>query len=166
MRWRSFRSSSRVAESRILTMRLRLLFATLIVAAGTSLYSQTSSPTMRFIQTNGIRMRIAEMGKGPLVLFLHGFPESWYSWRHQLPAVAGAGFRAVAPDMRGYGDTDKPAAVEAYDIHNLARDVVGIIDALGEKTAVVVGHDWGSMVAWNSVLLHPDRFTGLIAMSV
>jgi pimeloyl-ACP methyl ester carboxylesterase len=148
-------------------MRSRLLLAAaLAVAASTSLDGQTGGPTMRFIQANGIRMRIAEMGKGPLVLFLHGFPESWYSWRHQLPAVAAAGFRAVAPDMRGYGDTDKPAAVEAYDIHNLARDVVGVIDALGEKTAVVVGHDWGSLVAWNSVLLHPDRFTGLVAMSV
>ena len=111
-------------------------------------------------------MRIAEMGQGPLVVLLHGFPESWYSWRHQLPALAGAGYHAVAPDMRGYGQTDKPAAVEDYDIQHLTADVVGIIDALGEKTAVVVGHDWGALVAWNAVLLHPDRFTGLVAMSV
>ncbi len=125
-----------------------------------------STPTLRFIQSNGLRMRIAEMGRGPLVLLLHGWPESWYSWRHQLPDLAAAGFHAVAPDMRGYGQTDKPAAVGDYDIHHLTADVVGIIDALGEKTAVVVGHDWGSIVAWNSVLLHPGRFTGLAAMSV
>jgi len=129
--------------------------------------AQTASqPTLRFVQSNGIRMRIAEMGQGPLVLLLHGWPESWYSWRHQLPAIAAAGFHAVAPDMRGYGQTDKPPAVADYDIHHLTADVVGLIDALGEKTAVVVGHDWGSIVAWNSVLLHPARFTGLVAMSV
>jgi pimeloyl-ACP methyl ester carboxylesterase len=121
---------------------------------------------MRSITSNGIQMRIAEMGKGPLVIFLHGFPESWYSWRHQLPALAQAGFHAVAPDMRGYGKTDKPTAVEDYDIQHLTADVVGIIDALGEKTAVVVGHDWGSIIAWNCLLLHPDRFTGLVPMSV
>ena len=121
---------------------------------------------MRTVEANGIKLRIAEMGKGPLVIFLHGFPESWYSWRHQLPAVAKAGFHAVAPDLRGYGKSDKPANVDDYDIHHLTADVVGLIDALGEKTAVVVGHDWGSLVAWNAVLLHPDRFTGLVAMSV
>jgi pimeloyl-ACP methyl ester carboxylesterase len=111
-------------------------------------------------------MRIAEEGRGPLVLLLHGWPESWYSWRHQLPALAAAGFHAVAPDMRGYGKTDRPAAVEDYDIQHLTADIVGIIDALGEKTAVVVGHDWGAIVAWNCVLLHGSRFTGLVAMSV
>jgi pimeloyl-ACP methyl ester carboxylesterase len=121
---------------------------------------------MRTVEANGIKMRIAEMGQGPLVIFLHGFPESWYSWRHQLPAIAKAGFHAVAPDLRGYGKTDKPANVEDYDIRHLTADVTGLIDALGEKTAVVVGHDWGSLVAWNAVLLHPDRFTGLVAMSV
>lgn len=123
-------------------------------------------PRMRTVETNGIKLRIAEMGKGPLVIFLHGFPESWYSWRHQLPAVAKAGFHAVAPDLRGYGKSDKPANVDDYDIRHLTADVTGLIDALGEKTAVVVGHDWGSLVAWNAVLLHPDRFTGLVAMSV
>jgi pimeloyl-ACP methyl ester carboxylesterase len=125
-----------------------------------------SEPTLRFIQANEIRMRIAEMGEGPLVILLHGCPESWYSWRHQLPALASAGYRAVAPDLRGYGKTDKPAAVEAYDIHHLSADVVGIIDALGEKSAVVVGHDWGALVAWNAVLLHPERFSGVVGMSV
>ena len=124
------------------------------------------TPTLRFIEANGIRMRIAEMGSGPLVILVHGWPESWYSWRHQLPAIAEAGYHVVAPDMRGYGETDKPAAVEDYDIHQLTADVVGIVDALGEQTAVLVGHDWGAIVAWHCMLLHANRFTALVAMSV
>ena len=123
--------------------------------------------SFNFIETNGIRMRVAEMGNsGPLVILAHGWPESWYSWRHQIPAIADAGFRVVAPDMRGYGQTDAPVAVEDYDIEHLAGDMVGLIDAYGEQQAIIVGHDWGSIVAWNSVLLHPDRFRALIAMSV
>ncbi len=122
--------------------------------------------TLRFIQANGITLRIAEMGSGPLVLFVHGWPESWYSWRHQLPAIAAAGYRAVAPDMRGFGKSDKPEAVEDYDIHHVGADLVGILDALGEKSAVLVGHDWGAIVAWQCMLLHPERFTALVAMSV
>jgi pimeloyl-ACP methyl ester carboxylesterase len=121
---------------------------------------------MRFIEANGIRMRIAEMGRGPLVILVHGWPESWYSWRHQLPALAAAGFHAVAPDMRGYGKTDKPAALASYDIHHLTADIVGIVDALEEETAMLVGHDWGSIVAWHCMLLHADRFTALVALSV
>ncbi len=125
-----------------------------------------SGPELRFIETNGIRMRIAEMGDGPLVLLIHGWPESWYSWRHQLPALAEAGYHAVAPDMRGYGKSDKPGPVVGYEIEQLTADMVGIIDALGEETAVVAGHDWGSVVAWNCLLLHPNRFRALVAMSV
>jgi pimeloyl-ACP methyl ester carboxylesterase len=135
-------------------------------AANAPAAATDDKPTLRSVAANGINLRIAEMGKGPLVIFLHGFPESWYSWRHQLPALAKAGYHAVAPDMRGYGKSDKPASVEDYDIQHLTGDVVGLIDALGEKTAVVVGHDWGSIIAWNCLLLHPDRFTGLVAMSV
>ena len=105
-----------------------------------------AEPEFRFIESNGIRMRIAEMGDGPLVLLIHGWPESWYSWRHQLPALAEAGYHVVAPDMRGYGKTDKPETAEDYDIEHLTADVVGIIDALGEDTAVVVGHDWGETI--------------------
>jgi pimeloyl-ACP methyl ester carboxylesterase len=133
--------------------------------SGAAAASETE-PTLRIIEANGIKMRIAEMGKGPLVLFLHGFPESWYSWRHQLPALAKAGYRAVAPDLRGYGKSDKPPAVEDYDIRHLAADAVGILDALGEKTAVLVGHDWGSIIAWNTIMMYPDRFTALVPMSV
>ena len=118
--------------------------------SGAAAASQTE-PTLRIIEANGIKIRIAEMGKGPLVVLLHGFPESWYSWRHQLPALAKAGYRAVAPDLRGYGKSDKPQAVEDYDIRHLAADAVGVLDALGEKTAVLVGHDWGSIIAWNTI---------------
>jgi pimeloyl-ACP methyl ester carboxylesterase len=128
--------------------------------------AQLPQPAMRYIDSNGIKMRIAETGSGPLVIFVHGWPESWYSWRHQLPAVAAAGYRAVAPDMRGYGKTDKPQAVEDYDIHHLTADLVGIVDALGEKSAILVGHDWGAIVAWHAMLLHPDRFSALVALSV
>ena len=122
--------------------------------------------TFRFIESNGIKMRIAEAGTGPLVLLAHGWPESWYSWRHQMTMLADAGYHAVAPDMRGYGETDKPAAVDDYDVNHVAGDLVGILDALGEETAILVGHDWGAIVAWTTVLLHPSRFTALIAMSV
>jgi pimeloyl-ACP methyl ester carboxylesterase len=126
----------------------------------------TEQPTLRFVESNGIRMRIAEMGKGPLVLLVHGWPESWYSWRHQLSALAAAGYHAVAPDMRGYGKSDKPTAVEDYDIHHVTADLVGILDALGEKQAVLIGHDWGAIVTWHAMLLHPQRFTAHVAMSV
>lgn len=123
--------------------------------------------SFRFIESNGIRMRLATMGDtGPLVIMAHGWPESWYSWRHQIQALANAGYRVVAPDMRGYGATDAPPNVEDYDIVTLAADIVGIVDAHGEDKAILMGHDWGSIVAWNTVLLHPERFSALVAMSV
>ena len=128
--------------------------------------SPVAGVTFRFIQSNGIQLRIAEAGTGPLVLMAHGWPESWYSWRHQITMLADAGYHVVAPDMRGYGESDKPAAVDDYDITHVAGDLVGILDALGEETAILVGHDWGAIVAWSTVLLHPTRFTALIAMSV
>jgi pimeloyl-ACP methyl ester carboxylesterase len=128
--------------------------------------SIAKTPELRYIQANGIKLRIAELGSGPLVLLVHGWPESWYSWRHQLPALAAAGYRAVAPDMRGYGKSDKPAAVTAYDIQHVTTDLVGILDALGEKSAILIGHDWGAIVTWHAMLLHPQRFTALVAMSV
>ncbi|HIG43760.1 MAG: alpha/beta hydrolase [bacterium] len=118
------------------------------------------------IESNSISIRIAEAGTGPLVLLVHGWPESWYSWRHQVTGLAAAGYRVIAPDMRGYGDTDAPADPAEYRIDKLAADLVGILDAVNEQTAVLVGHDWGSMVVWNAAVLHPDRFTGVIGMSV
>lgn len=122
--------------------------------------------THRFIETNGIRMHLAESGAGPLVVLCHGFPESWYSWRHQLQALGEAGFHAVAPDMRGYGQTDRPKAIDQYTLLHLTGDMVGLLDALGAGTAVIVGHDWGGPVAWHSALLRPDRFRAVIGLSV
>ena len=120
----------------------------------------------RTLDVNGIRMHIAEQGRGPLVLLCHGFPESWYSYRHQLPALADAGYHAVAPDMRGYGQTESPEAVERYTLLHLVGDMIGLIDALGAPSAVIVGHDWGAPVAWHSALLRPDRVRGVVGLSV
>jgi pimeloyl-ACP methyl ester carboxylesterase len=120
----------------------------------------------RFVETNGIRVHVAEAGSGPLVVLLHGFPESWYSWRHQLPALAAAGYHAVAPDMRGYGQSDRPEAIDKYSIFHLVGDVVGLLDALGTPQAVVVGHDWGAPVAWHTALFRPDRVRGVVGLSV
>ena len=120
----------------------------------------------RTIETNGIRMHVAEAGSGPLVVLCHGFPESWYSWRHQLPALAAAGFHAVAPDMRGYGGTDAPPEIESYTLFHLVGDMVGLLDALGAETAAIVGHDWGAPVAWHAALLRSDRFRAVVGLSV
>ena len=126
----------------------------------------TAEPTLRTLPVNGLDMRIAEAGDGPLVVLCHGFPELWYSWRHQLSSLAEAGYRAVAPDQRGYGGTSRPEAIEDYTIDNLAADVVALIDALGEQQAVIVGHDWGSPVVWHTALRHPQRVRGVMGMSV
>jgi epoxide hydrolase A/B len=120
----------------------------------------------RTVETNGIRMHTVEAGEGPLVVLLHGFPEGWYSWRHQLAALAAAGYHAVAPDQRGYGHTDRPTDVHRYSMFHLVGDVVGLITALGENTAVVVGHDWGASVAWNTALFRPDLVRAIAALSV
>jgi pimeloyl-ACP methyl ester carboxylesterase len=120
----------------------------------------------RTIPVNGIKMHIAECGKGPLVLLCHGWPELWYSWRHQLIALADAGFHAIAPDMRGYGGTTAPEAVEAYTILHLVGDVVGLVYALGAKHALMVGHDWGAIVAWHAAQIRPDVFPAVVALSV
>jgi pimeloyl-ACP methyl ester carboxylesterase len=120
----------------------------------------------RTIETNGIRMHIAEAGTGPLVVVCHGFPELWYSWRHQLPALSDAGYHVVAPDMRGYGQTGGPDAIDQYTIFHLTGDMVGLLDALGEQTAVIVGHDWGAPVAWHAALFRPDRFRAVAGLSV
>ncbi|MBD2387554.1 alpha/beta fold hydrolase [Cylindrospermum sp. FACHB-282] len=125
-----------------------------------------TSVTHRFIETNSIKMHIAEQGQGKLVILCHGFPESWYSWRHQLSALAEAGFHAVAPDQRGYGQTDRPEAIEAYHVFQLVGDIVGLVNALGEEQAFIVGHDWGALVAWYCALLRPDMFRALTLLSV
>jgi pimeloyl-ACP methyl ester carboxylesterase len=120
----------------------------------------------RLIATDGLRQSVLEQGEGPLVLLCHGFPELAYSWRAQIPALAAAGYRAVAPDMRGYGAAERPAAVEAYSILHLVGDMVDLVRALGETTAVIVGHDWGAQVAWSAAQLRPDVFTAVAALSV
>lgn len=119
-----------------------------------------------FAHTNGIKMHYVEQGSGPLVVLCHGWPESWYSWRHQIPALAAAGFRVVAPDQRGYGQTDAPGPVDAYHILNLVGDIVGLVNALGADKAVIVGHDWGAMVAAHCALLRTDMFRALALLSV
>jgi epoxide hydrolase A/B len=120
----------------------------------------------RTVAANGVQIHLAEQGEGPLVLLCHGFPESWYSWRHQLAALAEAGFRAVAPDMRGYGHSEAPAAIDQYTLLHLVGDMVGVLDALGTDSAVIAGHDWGAPVAWHAALLRPDRFRAVIGLSV
>ncbi|UYB39989.1 alpha/beta hydrolase [Streptomyces sp. Je 1-4] len=124
------------------------------------------SPKHRHVSANGITMHCTEQGEGPLVLLLHGFPETSYSWRHQLQPLAEAGYRVVAPDQRGYGSTDCPEGVDNYTILHLVGDVVGLIHALGEKHAVVVGHDWGAAIAWHTALLRPDLVRGVAGVSV
>jgi epoxide hydrolase A/B len=119
-----------------------------------------------FVEANGIRHHFVEKGTGPLVLMLHGFPETSHTWRHQIDAVAAAGYRAVAPDVRGYGETDAPREVKDYRLRILAADAVGIVEALGEKQAVIVGHDWGAAIAWECARMHPEVFRAVVAMSV
>jgi pimeloyl-ACP methyl ester carboxylesterase len=129
---------------------------------------QTMPPPfdLQTIEANGISLRAAVEGDGPLVIMVHGFPELWYSWRHQIKPIAQAGYRVVAPDMRGYGGSDKPYEVEAYEMTNMMADVIGIIDALGEDSAILVGHDWGAPIGWNTAALHADRVSAVAALSV
>lgn len=120
----------------------------------------------RVVDARGTRIHLVEDGEGPLVLMVHGFPESWYSWRHQIPAVAGAGFRAVAIDVRGYGRSSAPLAVEEYSMLRHVSDNLGVVEELGVDSAVIVGHDWGSPIAATSALLRPDVFAAVALLSV
>jgi pimeloyl-ACP methyl ester carboxylesterase len=121
---------------------------------------------LKTVRANGITQRYAECGAGPAVLFCHGWPESWYSWRHPMLALAQSGYRCIAPDMRGYGGTDAPPEVDHYSILDLVGDMVALLRELGVGEAVVVGHDWGAPVAWHSALLRPDLFRAVVGMSV
>jgi pimeloyl-ACP methyl ester carboxylesterase len=118
------------------------------------------------IDAHGMRIHVAEAGEGPLVLFVHGFPESWYSWRHQIVALAAAGYRAAAIDVRGYGSSEAPDEVDAYRIIHLSGDCVGVVEALGAETATIVGHDWGSPIAAAAARIRPDVFTAVALLSV
>jgi pimeloyl-ACP methyl ester carboxylesterase len=120
----------------------------------------------RDVTANGIRIHFVEQGTGPLVLLCHGFPEGWYSWRAQLSALAAAGYRMVAPDMRGYGRTEAPPEISAYTILDIVGDMVGLVAALGARQAVIVGHDWGANIAWHAALFRPDVFPAVAALSV
>ncbi|MDH3545805.1 MAG: alpha/beta fold hydrolase, partial [Gammaproteobacteria bacterium] len=132
----------------------------------TTIQGTAMFPEPRYIKTNDIRMAIYEQGEGPPIVLLHGFPELAFSWRHQLPALAAAGYRAVAPDLRGYGRTDKPDGVEQYTMQELIADVTGLLDAEQIDTAMIVGHDWGALLAWQMALLVPERLAGLVALNV
>jgi pimeloyl-ACP methyl ester carboxylesterase len=125
-----------------------------------------ASVTEHRIDTGGVELHVLDAGTGPAVVLSHGFPELSYSWRHQIGPLADAGYRVIVPDQRGYGRSSRPEAIEDYDIEQLAGDLLGILDALGESTATVVGHDWGSLVVWHLALAQPDRVTGVCGMSV
>ncbi len=125
-----------------------------------------TEPVLQTLAVNGIQMRVATQGAGPLVLLCHGFPEGWVSWRSQMAALATAGYRAAAPDMRGYGGTDAPADPAKYTMLHHVGDMVALVKALGEQQAVIVGHDWGAPTAWNAALLRPEVFRAVAGLSV
>jgi len=125
-----------------------------------------STYDLQYIETNGVRLRAAVQGQGPLIVLVHGFPESWYSFRHQLDPLTRAGYRVAAIDVRGYGGSDKPQAIEAYSMKQLTSDVAGVVDALGGEPAVLVGHDWGAPIVWTTSMLHPTKVRAVVGMSV
>jgi pimeloyl-ACP methyl ester carboxylesterase len=140
----------------------------LLLTLCVSMLAQTTSSPIRHrtVAVNGINMHIAEQGEGPLVLMVHGFPELWYSWRHIIPAVAGAGYKAVAPDMRGYGQTDAPKEIDAYTMNHHVADLVALVKLLGYEQAVIMGHDWGASAASTAAAMRPDVFRALVLLSV
>lgn len=140
-----------------------------VASAALPAFAQTPQPvaaTARKIKVNGIEMFVEIHGSGPAVLLCHGFPELHRSWRHQIKALSAQGFRVIAPDLRGYGQTDSPKAISSYTIVELVKDLTDLLDALGESTCVIVGHDFGSVLAWNACLLEPARFRAIAALSV
>ncbi|KAJ0734487.1 putative soluble epoxide hydrolase [Helianthus annuus] len=120
----------------------------------------------RTVRVNGINMHVAEKGNGPIILFLHGFPELWYSWRHQIEALAALGYHCVAPDLRGYGDTDAPPSATSYTCLHVVGDVVALIDSLGGEAVYLVAHDWGAIIGWHLCLFRPDKVKAYACMSV
>lgn len=125
-----------------------------------------TDPHFTFVRRNGVRLRCVVEGDGPLAILVHGWPESWYSWRHQIAPLRAAGYRVVVPDVRGYGGSDAPEAIEAYDMESLIGDVLGLIDHFGKRRAVLIGHDWGAPIVWNTAALHPHRVRAVAALSV
>lgn len=139
-----------------------LLSALPILPAGAQ---APAMPPVRFVQTNGIRLAVHDAGSGPAIVLLHGFPGLAYTWRHQIPALVSAGYRVIVPDLRGYGQSDAPAAIEAYDIQQLTADMTGLLDVSGVDKALFMGHDWGGMLAWQMPLIHPKRVAGVIGVN-
>lgn len=126
---------------------------------------QAVMPRVRLVKANGINLAVYEAGSGPAIVLLHGFPGLAFNWRHQIPALAAAGYRVIVPDLRGYGQSDTPKAVEDYDIAHLTGDLVGLLDALGVEQAVFMGHDWGGLIAWQMPLFHEARVAGVIGVN-
>jgi len=120
----------------------------------------------RTVEVNGIKMHIAEKGEGPVVLFLHGFPELWYSWRHQILALSSQGYHAVAPDLRGYGDTEAPASISSYTCFHIVGDLVALIDSLGVDQVFLVAHDWGAIIGWYLCMFRPEKIKAYVCLSV
>tara|TARA_B100000282_G_scaffold14768_1_gene10355 strand:- start:1022 stop:2005 length:984 start_codon:yes stop_codon:yes gene_type:complete len=120
----------------------------------------------KFIDTNGITLRAAVEGEGPLIIMVHGCPESWFSWRRQIPVIAEAGYKVVAIDVRGYGGSDKPHAIEEYTLKKIGADIVGIIDFFEEDQAILIGHDWGGPIVWYTSLLNENRISAVAGLSV
>jgi len=120
----------------------------------------------RTVEVNGIKMHIAEKGEGPVVLFLHGFPELWYSWRHQILALSSQGYHAVAPDLRGYGDTEAPASISSYTCFHIVGDLVALIDLLGVDQVFLVAHDWGAIIGWYLCMFRPEKVKAYVCLSV
>jgi len=139
--------------------------ATLMTSGAAIAAREAAMPPLRMVRTNGITLAVHEAGAGPAVVLLHGFPALAFSWRHQIPALVAAGYRVIVPDLRGYGRSDAPAAVEDYDIAHLTGDMVGLLDALGIDQAVFMGHDWGGLLAWQMPLFHEARVAGVIGVN-
>jgi pimeloyl-ACP methyl ester carboxylesterase len=123
-------------------------------------------PTFQMLDCGKVRLRTVVEGTGPLCVLVHGWPESWHSWRHQIDALVAAGHRVAVPDVRGYGGSDKPEAIEAYDMVSLTDDVIGLIDARGEQHAILIGHDWGAPIVWVTSIRYPERVRAVVGMSV
>lgn len=141
------------------------LGATAFAGAVPAVAKGSDMPPVRMVRTNGINMAVHEAGTGPAVVLLHGFPGLSFTWRLQVPALAEAGYRVIVPDLRGYGRTDAPGAVESYDVGQLTGDLTGLLDALHVRKAVFMGHDWGGLLAWQMPLLHPGRVAGVIGVN-
>ena len=124
------------------------------------------TPQFQMLETNGIKLRAHVEGEGPLIVLVHGFPESWYSWRHQIKPLAQAGFQVAAIDVRGYGGSDKPHDVSAYSMEEITADVAGVAKALGHQQSILIGHDWGAPIVWNTSVLYPDVIRAVAGLSV